>query len=158
MYESPRVINGMVVGVERAFTPAELGFDGVSVKALATVIGNKIDLQGFKDFMLTLVIDNAGGGSTGLMKITIDLFDEQDVAILTAFDLVTAINLKADNVYTVCFGRTNTAKQNYTSGTPVLSGSADILRIPARMRISLTTTEVSNGTTVTATGYLRAAA
>jgi len=153
--EIPLVVQGFPVGYEKEFSAAEVGINGVSVKTVAVVNGNKLNVQGFKQFMATVIIDNTGAGSTGLAKLVVDIYGEDDVALLDSFDLVSAINLKADNTMTVTWGLGNTAKHHYTSGTPTLSSSADILRVPGRLRLSISTTEVSDATTVTGTVRLR---
>jgi hypothetical protein len=155
---TPLVANGTCMGVVKEFGADEVGINGVSVKAAATVAGNIINVHGFKEFMISVAIDNTGGGATGLASLRIDTYDEAGVAMLTSLDLVTAMNLKADNTVTVSFGFGNTAKHHYTSGTPLLSSNADILRGIARMKCSIVTTEVSNGTTVTAIVRVRAQA
>lgn len=151
------VVNGQIVGVERSFTPAEVGLDAHDVKPASVHDGNVLDLQGFSDFMISVVIAGSGTRTTGLASLRLNLYNEQDVNILTDFDMTTSINTKAANVYTVCFGRTNTTVDSHTSGTPALSADKDIIRMPARMKVSLSVTEVGNGTTQTATVYVRAA-
>jgi len=155
---TPLVVNGTCLGAVRDYDADSVGINGVSVKALGTVNGLIINVHGFVEYMISVAIDNTGGGATGLASLRINTYDEAGVAMLTDFDLVTAINLKADNTVTVAFGFGNTAKLHYTSGTPVLSPNADILRGVARMKCSIVTTEVSNGTTVTAIVKVRAQA
>jgi len=158
MDQSNLVWQGSVLGFERQFTPAEVGVENANMKSATTYNGNKLLCQGFKDFMVSITVTNVGGGAAGLVKLVVDLYGEDDTLLLGSFDLVTSINTKATNTVTVCFGRTNAAKLHYTSGTPALSASADILRIAARMRLSLTVTEANNGTTSTASVRLRTAA
>lgn len=148
------------MGLEREFTAADVGISGVNMKATAATEynGNKLCVQGFSDFVASVVVDNTGGGANGTAKLTVDLYDSTDSAILTSFDLVTAINTKADNTVSVAFGRSNSAKVHYTSGTPTLHASADILKCGARMRLTLTVTEANNGTTCVASVLLRAVA
>lgn len=149
------VRQGVPLGFEKEFTATDVGINAASVKAVASVNGNTLNVQGFKQFLASVAVDNTGGGSTGLAKLVIDIYDEDGNALLTSFDLVTAINLKADNTVTVAWGLGNTAKLHYTSGTPSLSSDADILRVPGRIRLTITTTEISDSTTVTASVRLR---
>lgn len=150
------VIAGNVLAIEREFTPAEVGFDARDVQSILLRAGNVLDCRGFSDFMLTVVIDNTGSPTTGLYRVNVDLYNDADVNILSAFQIIgSAGNLKADNTLTVTWGQSNTAKA-YGTGSAGLSASADILRFGAKMKISIDTYEVHNGTSVTATCYLRA--
>lgn len=149
------VVSGNVLGVERSFTPTELGLSAVNIKANpSSAASNKIDLQGFNRFMLTIVVDNTGGGTTGLYKLSIDLYDEQDVNIFTTFDLFTGGTLKTDNTVTFVWG-VGGAKMNGTGN--ITGGNADdIVQFGSRTNLTLTNTEVLNGTSVAVTCYLRA--
>lgn len=156
--DSVVVVNGNVLGIERSWSPAELEINATSLKANPLSISTpKLELQGFSNFMLTTVIDNTGGGSTGTYKLTINLYDESDANILVSFDLYTAGNLKADNTVTFTWG-VDGAKLYDTGGTATITGSSadDMVRFGARTKLTLTNTQVSDSTTVTATCYLRA--
>lgn len=146
------------VGLTREFSATDTGFSATSVKAAATVAGNTLDLRGFRWILVSIAIDNTGGGSTGLAKLVVDVYDNDGNSLLGSFDLSTDINLKADNTYVVSFGGDQAAKQVYTSGTVTLATNADVLRVGARMKFSITTTEVSDSTTVTATMRVNAGA
>lgn len=148
------VANGSAVGAEKYFAPAETGFNGVSVKAAATVAGEILELWGCSDVVVSVVFDNTGGGSTGLAKLVVNQYDNEGNVILPDFDLVSSMNLKADNTVVVSFGRGNAAKLQYTSGTPTLATNADILRGGGRTKFSITTTQACDGTTVTAKVYV----
>lgn len=144
-------VAGTTVGLTREYTAAEVGISATSVKAVATVNGNTLDLRGLRWFLVSVAIDNTGGGSTGLANLVVDVYDGDGNALLASFALLTDMNLKADNTVTVSFGGDQAAKHNYTSGTVTLATNADVLRVGTRMRFSITTTEVSDATTVTAT-------
>lgn len=154
--DTPLVCQGTVVGLEREYTATEVGLSEKDMKSATTYNGEKLLVHGFSDFMASVIVDNTGGGAAGLAKLVVDIYDSTDTAILTSFDLVTDINTKADNTLTVSFGRSNTAKMHYTSGTPTLNTNADILKCGARLRLSLTVTEANNGTTCIASVKLRA--
>jgi hypothetical protein len=147
-------VNGTAVGAEKHFTPAETGFSAISVKAAASVAGNTLELYGCRNVTISIAFDNTGGGSTGLAKLTADVYDSAGNLIIPAFDVVTSMNLKADNTVVVSYGYSAAAKLSYTSGTPSLASNADILRGGARTKFTITTTEVNNGTTVTANMYV----
>lgn len=155
---TPLVVNGTALGAVKDYDGVATGINGVSVKAAATVAGNIINVHGFKQFMISVVIDNTGGGTTGLASLVIDTYDEAGNALLTSLSLVTSMNLKADNTVTVAFGIGNTAKLHSTSGSPALDSNADILRVPARLKCSITTTQACDGTSVTALVKVRAQA
>jgi hypothetical protein len=146
------------LGLEREFSSDELGLTDKNMKSATTYAGNVVCVDGFKDFFASFIVDNTGGGAAGLAKLVVDLYDSTGTAILTSFDLVTSMSTKADNTVSVAFGRSNTAKLHYTSGTPSLSSSADILRCGARMKLSITVTEANNGTTCIASVRMRALA
>ena len=151
---NPFVVNGVAVGAEKYFTPTETGFNAVSVKAQASVAGEILELWGCTDVTVSIVVDNTGGGAAGLAKLVVDVYDNEGNTIIPAIDLVTDINLKADNTVVVSYGRASTAKLKYTSGSPALASNADILRGGSRTKFTISTTEASNGTTVTAKVYV----
>lgn len=154
--DAPLVVAGNVVGLERSWTPAELGLSAVNLKANpSSGVSSVIPLQGFSHFMLTIVVNNTGGGSTGKYKLTINQYDEQDVNVLVDFDLFTDGNLKADNTVTFVWG-VQGAKVN---GTATITGSSadDIVQFGAKSKFTLANTEVLDSThTVAVSCYLRA--
>lgn len=155
---SNSVVNGVPGGATSDFDATETGFNAVSVKAAATVAGNILDLSGFKHCMVSIAFDSTGSPSTGLAKLVVDVYDEDAAAFLPAFDLITSMNLKADNTVVVSFGGDQAAEMSYSSGSPSLASNADVLRVLGKIKFSITTTEAHDGTSVTATMKVMAGA
>jgi hypothetical protein len=104
MIDSPLVINGVPIALDRYWDSTDTGFVAKDInKALnATIEGNIIEMKGFGSKYVHCTITNTGLGGAGTASLIALYWNEQGVAI-PSITLATAINLKAtDSIYVYC--------------------------------------------------------
>ena len=142
-------VNSMKV---REWTPRDLGLNGVNLKAANDTVYSSpiINVKNISNFLLSLLVDNTGGGAAGAVKLSAKLIADDGSTVLLTQDILTDISTLADRTEVVVFGRSGTAKK---VGNGTLDANADIFRMAKKIQFLVTVVTQSDATTCT--GSLR---
>lgn len=133
----------------RELKPADLGINGVDMKALVATKYASGVLEVVKDFAWTLVIDitETGSPAAGVAKLTIDRYLKNRTTIIDSLDLLTAIDTINQGQIRVAWGFGATALK---TGSATLDSDSAILQMVAFMKVTLEVVTANDGTTCTA--------